>query len=292
MWLAGVVVDACFGAELTFKGYFVPLFLSFMCYVAATMILDISYLFERRIRWLSAMFMWLTAISFPVHEAGKPALAVFLLAVIVYKLFACRSGEGVHYGLYSVFTVIGCASLLFPHFLLLLPVFIVYGLVAMMPGVRGLLAMLLGLCVPCLLVTGIDYIFPGVVPDVLVCGGMDLLKHLSFEMPDVLQAVLLLLQFVVLLSFTVMFVKSSVPGKRYLRRRLVLLIYLNISLFLMSLLYNEEFVLFYMMSLPSVAVMMAYVFSMKVSKPMNWFFIAMNLLWLALFPLSLCLRHL
>lgn len=238
------------------------------------------------------MFMWLTAISFPVHEAGMPALAVLLLAVVVYKLFACRQGEGVHYGLYSVFTVIGCTTLIFPHFLLLLPVFIVYGLVAMMSGLRGFLAMLLGLCVPYLLVAGFDYIFPGILPEKLLVWPLDPLMHLSLEMPDVLQAVLLLLQLVVLIAFTVIFVKSTVPGKPYLRRRLVFLIYLNILLFLMSILYNEGFVLFYMMSLPSVAVMMAYIFSLKVSKPMNWFFIAMNLLWFALFPFSLCLKHL
>ena len=83
---------------------------------------------------------------------------------------------------------------------------------------------------------------------------------------------------------------SAVPGKPFLRRRLVFLIYLNVALLLLSLLYNDDSRLYYMMSLPTAAVMMGYIFTIKVSKPMNWFFVVVNILWFSLFPFGLCLK--
>lgn len=290
--VGGILVDLFMGTEMTFKGYFVPLLLSLLCYIVATVILDISYLFERRVRWLSAMFMWLTALSFPIHASAMEALAVLLLAVIVYKLFACKQGGDDCYGLYSVFSIVGCASLFFPQYLLLLPVFVVYALSAMMAGVRGLLAIMLGLFIPHLLVAGVDYLFPGVMPEIFMGSELEYLTSLSIKMPSLLQIVLLVLQLAVLIPFVFIFMNSTVPGKPYLRRRLVFLIYLNISLLLMSLFYSNDFSLFYMMSLPSLAVMMGYIFTLKVSKPMNWFFIVINILLFSLFPFALCLKHL
>ena len=76
LWVVRVVADAFLGAEMTFAGYFVPLLLSLLCYVAATVILDVSFLFERRVRWLSAMFMWLAAVSSSVSYFSYVILQV------------------------------------------------------------------------------------------------------------------------------------------------------------------------------------------------------------------------
>ncbi|MBO7301293.1 MAG: hypothetical protein J6U58_01125 [Bacteroidaceae bacterium] len=290
VWGLGVLLDAFMGTELTFKGYFVPLSVSLLCYIVAAVILDTSYLFERRVRWLSAMFMWLVAVSFYIHGTAMEAVAVLLLAVIVYKLFACKQGEDGCYGLFSVFSIVGCTSLVFPQVLLLLPVFALYGLSVIMSGIRGVLAALIGFFMPHLVVSGFNYLFPGVMPDILLGNELEYLASFSIGMPTLLQMVLFVLQLVMLILFTAIFMNSTIPGKRYLRRRLVFLIYLNISLLLMSLFYNADFSLFYMMSLPSVAVMMGYVFTLKVTKPMNWLFIILNFLWISLFPFALCLR--
>ena len=111
-------------------------------------------------------------------------------------------------------------------------------------------------------------------------------------MPVWYQGVLVLLQLLVLVPFVVIFMNSTVPGKPFLRRRLAFLIYLNVALLLLSLLYNDDFPSYYMMSLPTVAVMVGYIFTIKVSKPMNWFFIVVNILWFSLFPFGLCLKFL
>ena len=292
MWLIGVGTDACFGEDLTFNDYFLPLLFSLFCSIAATVILDVSHLFERRVRWLSATFMWLIAISFFTLNTGLETLAVLLLAIIVYKLFACRQGDGAYYDLYSVFTVIGCASFLFPQFLLLLPVFTIYGLKATMAGIRGFFAMILGCSIPYLLIWGARYLFPDMIPDFLSMNQLEFLGSLSFSLPTILQAFMIMLLLAILVPFIVIFMNSTIPGKPYLRRRFVFLIYLNISLLVMSLLYGNDFSLFHLMSLPSIAVMMGYIFTIRISKPMNWFFILINILWIALFPFSVCLKYL
>ena len=164
LWVVRVVADALLGAEMTLAGYFVPLLLSLLCYVAATVILDVSFLFERRVRWLSAMFMWLAAVSSFICGVGLEALAVLFLAIVVYRLFACKQGDEAAYSLFSVFVTVGLASLILPQFILLLPVFMVYALLSARGGVRGFLAILLGFSFPYLLVGGVDYLFPGIVP--------------------------------------------------------------------------------------------------------------------------------
>ncbi len=290
VWGLGVLVDACIGTELTFKGYFTPLLLSLFCYIAATAILDVSYLFERRVRWLSAMFMWLTAVSFSMHDTGTEALAVLLLAIIVYKLFKCKQGEEAYYGLYSVFSIVGCAYMIFPQFLLLLPIFAIYASIALMTGIRGIFAILLGFFTPYLIISGTNYIFPEIIPDFLSGNNIEQLLTLSITVPTMVQFVAMILHIAILIPFAVIFFNSPVPGKPYLRRRLTFLIYLNILLLTLTLFYNKDFSLFYTMSLPSIAVMMGYIFTIKISKPMNWFFIIINILWFSLFPFSLCLK--
>ena len=292
LWVVRVVADAFLGAEMTFAGYFVPLLLSLLCYVAATVILDVSFLFERRVRWLSAMFMWLAAVSSSVCGVGLEALAVLFLAIVVYRLFACKLGDEAFYGLFSVFVTVGCASLILPQFILLLPLFIVYSLLSTRGGIRGFLAISLGFSLPYLLIYGVDTLFPGVVPWKLMGEGLVCLRALSLRMPVWYQGVLVLLQLLVLVPFVVIFMNSAVPGKPFLRRRLTFLIYLNVALLLLSLLYNDNFPSYYMMSLPTVAVMVGYIFTIKVSKPMNWFFIVVNILWFSLFPFGLCLKFL
>ena len=292
MWLVGVGVDACIGEELTFKGYFLPLLFSLFCSIAATVILDVSHLFERRVRWLSAMFMWLTAISFSIHDTEYEALAVLLLAIIVYKLFKCKQGEDTYYGLYSVFAIVGCAYEIFPQFLLLLPVFAIYASVAMMTGFRGILAILLGFFTPYLIISGTDYIFPEIMPAFMLGNRFEQLLTFSIAIPNLVQTISMALHAAILIPFAVIFFNSPIPGKPYLRRRLTFLIYLNILLLILPLFYNNDFSLFYMMSLPSVAVMMGYIFTLKTSKPMNWFFIIINILWIALFPFSVCSKYL
>ena len=290
LWVVRVVADALLGAEMTLAGYFVPLLLSLLCYVAATVILDVSFLFERRVRWLSAMFMWLAAVSSFICGVGLEALAVLFLAIVVYRLFACKQGDEAAYSLFSVFITVGLASLILPQFILLLPVFMVYALLSARGGIRGFLAMLLGFSFPYLLVGGVDYLFPGIVPWKFMGEGIGYLHALSLRMPVWYQVVPILLQLLVLVPFTVIFMNSTVPGKPFLRRRLVFLIYLNVALLLLSLLYNDDSRLYYMMSLPTAAVMMGYIFTIKVSKPMNWFFVVVNILWFSLFPFGLCLK--
>ena len=95
-----------------------------------------------------------------------------------------------------------------------------------------------------------------------------------------------------ILPYVVIFSCSAVPGKPLLRKRLQFFAWMNLYLTALMFLYSQDFLLYYIWSLPSLAVMLAYVFSLNVTRFSRFYFIVVNVILLAIVPFCLWLNRL
>ena len=118
----------------------------------------------------------------------------------------------------------------------------------------------------------------------------DLPLVLSLALPTPERIAVLVMELMILLPFIVLFVSTRIPAKPILRRRILFVIVLDIYLMLLSWGYEDNFWIFYVWRLPALAVMVSYVFTAKQNKVMNIYFVFMNLVWISIAVLGLCLR--
>ena len=295
MWLAGMFLDApvndlyLFGLKI---GNVMSRCITFACFALAVAMMSSWYVFERRIRWFLPISFYLPSVSLFVHGCVGYSVSLLLFMLVVHRIFACRQGEGCRYGLFSAFVIFGLATMLFPQFIMLLPVFVGYIMMTSLAGKRDIFSILLGLVTPYWFLFGIDFIFSDVVeqsncfiaPFVYVMStvpGVASLTHVVFLGVSIL----------VLVPFVTLFANSASPGKPLLRKRMKFFAWMNLYLMALSLLYSEDFLIYYIWSLPAMAVMLTFVFSLKITLFSRYYFIIINLVWLAMLPFSLWLIH-
>lgn len=256
--------------------------ISLICTLFSAFLLNSLHISERRIHWLSTFYLWIAALSLFTHGNVVWAVSGLIFMVLLTMLFECQTAVRVESSILATFAFIGFAALLLPHFLLLLPLGIVYMFMANMMSLKRLLAALLGLATPFWIVNGTVYVYPGA--DVLLSAfnaGLD--KLIDFPVPELRpsRVMLTVLELSVLLPSAVVFVGSSVPGKPMLRRRLSFVMVVCAWLMLLSWFSGEDFGLYYVWRIPGIAILSSYLLTIKQTRFSNVYFVFLNVLWLA-----------
>ena len=261
---------------------------SLACCVLSAFMLNSLYLSEKRIHWLTALYAWIVSLSLFTHGNMVWAVSALLFMVLLTMLFMCQPASRIEGSLFAAFSVLGLASLLLPQFLLLLPLGVVYMLSVNIMSLKWFMAALLGFAAPFWLVYGTVYVYPAAEiilhPFNEAIGG---LLTLSVAEPRPIRLLLTLMELGIILPAIVLFVGSSVPGKPLLRRRLSFVMLTSVWLLILSWLYAGNFELFYMWRTPLIAIMASYLFTLKVTKVANIYFVFINILWLAVAAFSI-----
>lgn len=261
----------------------VPLF----CYIAVAVILGMLHLHERRISWFTSLYFFLSAASLFIHNDVVSAVSAVLFIALMAALMACQPGDDAEGTLFAAFALLGLLSFLLPQFLFLLPLFVAYLFIANIFGLRRLMAAVLGLILPFWLLFGITYVWPEVaeyIPAIDSISGC-LAFPIIIEFTP-LRLLLSVTEFGVMLPAMVIFATSSMPSKPFLRRRLLFMMVTNAYLLLLSLFSAPNFEMLYAWRMPGTAVMASYLFSLKVTRYSNIYFVMFFIFWLAIAVLS------
>lgn len=292
MWVAGWVFIGCQPANATVGGpdNLLSGLLALVCVVLSAIVIGTFSLFERRVRWLSALFLWLAALTFPASSSLSFSFSLLLLLSVISLLFHCQLSGMPEPLLFRVYLVAGTASLVSSQFLFLVPLLLVVQFAGSTFSIRKLLAALLGFAAPFWLLYGLFFVYPPLslltVP--FISNPWEAL-NISFSIPSLYAMLQMLAELFVAIPFAVMFLSSSVPGKPLLRRRLAVILFFYIYMLLLPLLAGE-YAMFQLLRLPCVAIMASYMFVFKVNRLFNIYFVFINLLWLAMVPLYIWLR--
>ena len=296
MWLVGVLFDrpvddaGVYGLQI---GNVVSRCITFACFALATAMLSSWYVFDRRICWFLSLVFFLPSVSLFVHGSVESSLSLLFLLLVQSRLFSCNQGEDNRYALFMAFLLFGLTTMFFPACIMLLLPFIYYIMMLSLVRVKELLSIVLGVLTPYWFLFGIDYIFPEImVPDKLQTASMAYVTSMTLQQPSLQNLLLVAVGLLVLVPFVLLFSKSATPGKPLLRKRLQYFAVLESYMLILSLLYSQDHLLYYIWSLPVIGIMLTYVFSLNITRFSKIYFIFMALVWLAMIPYSLCLTFL
>lgn len=257
----------------------VPLF----CYIAVAVILGMLHLHERRISWFTSLYFFLSAASLFIHNDVVSAVSAVLFIALMAALMACQPGDDAEGALFAAFSLLGLLSFLLPQFLFLLPLFVAYLLIANISGLKRFLAAMLGLILPFWFLFGITYAWPEVAESIpaidRVSGCLAFPAVIEFTP---LRLLLLVAELGVMLPAMMVFATSSVPSKPLLRRRLLFMLVANSYLLLLSIFSAPNFDMLYAWRVPGTAVFASYLFSLKVTRYSNIYFVLFFIFWLAI----------
>ena len=286
--LPGTPITICEGVEPGVASPFLSNAVSLVCTVLCAFLLSPLHFSERRVHWLTALFLWIASLSLFTHTNVLWSVSAPISVLLLRMLFVCRPEVRVEGLLFAAFATLGFASLLMPQFLLLLPLGITYMSMMNVMGVKRIMAAILGLVTPLWLVYGTVYVYqPADVLLIPLNAGIHSLMSVSFAEPLPIRLLLTFADLAVLLPAVVLFAGSPVPGKPILRRRLEFLMLACVWLMLLSWLYGNDFGLFYVWRLPAIAILASYILTLKVNKATNVYFVFINLLWLAVAAFSI-----
>lgn len=259
---------------------------------AVAFILSQQTFFERRIRWVGALFMWMVAVSTFANSDAMVALLLLLFMLSFAVLLLCQHVANVVPQLYTAFAVLGSSSLLEPQILLFVPLYVVFIFCANIFSLKGLLASLLGLLTPFWLLFGLVYVFPSLaVLSEPFMMGIEVSKQVRMLEFNPVHILLLSFVLAVLVPATAMFFGSASPAKPLLRRRLLFVIIAEYYILLLFCFVCGGSALLYMCLLPGLTVLLSYMLSTKATKVMNVYFILVNIFMVAVVTHSLWLKH-
>lgn len=295
LWLVGMlfgfpVNDVCvFGLQI---GNVVSRGITFACFAIAAAMLSSWYLFDRRIHWFLSLVFFLPSVSLFVHGCPEQAFSLLFSLLVQYRLFSCNQGEDNRYGMFTSFALFGLSTMLFPSCIMLLFPFVLYITMSSLVRVKELFSILLGLLTPYWFLFGFDYIFPGIALwDDFVTAPFAYIASPAMRLPSLYNVLLVAFELLVLVPFCLLFARSATPGKPFLRKRLNYFAILELYLIVVSLLYSHDFLLYYIWSLPIMGIMLAYIFSLGITRFSRIYFIVVGIALMAMIPLGLWLIH-
>lgn len=294
LWVIGYLLHVDAGSTIMstlgfdFVGDTFARLLSMLSFVGTALVLNHLYLFEQRVAYLPHLFLWLVSVQLFLQPDCLAAMALLLFMLSVAQLLSCCQESGQEKSVYAAFAILSFSSLFLLQFLYLLPLFFVYLLIAKIFMVRNFFAALLGVVTPFWLLFGVIFVFPS-LSSLLMPLKFGLLNMLApVDMAFSLQEWITLgTELLVWVVAAVVFFVSSFPAKPLLRRRMLFLLVVNIYLYILNFILPQDYSLLLAWRLPCTAVMAAYVFSMRVTRLSNIYFITLNILWLL--TASLCL---
>lgn len=261
---------------------------SLLSYVCVALLLTHIYLFERRLPFLMPLFMWLASVQFLLHADYLIALSLLFFLLAVAQLLSCSQNKGQERGIYAAFAILSFSSLFLFQFTYIIPLFFIYLWIADIFNLKNLFAAILGVVTPYWLLFGTLYVIPslGEILIPLKYGVLNMLSPATLDLSPH-EWITLAVEFIVWGVALFTFFASSLPAKQLLRRRLLFIFIVNIYLQIVSFVLPQDYMLLLAWRLPGLAIMSAYVFSMKVTRLSNIYFIAINTVWLAIAALCL-----
>ncbi len=256
--------------------------LALLLYVGVAFLLNSFVILENRTPWLAGLFLLFTSVLFPVQNI-LVSFSALLFIFSLFVLFSCRQGEDVRRRVYASFLLLAASMLLFPQFLYLLPLFLCYMAMSGALSVKAFLAALLGLITPFWMLYGAEFLFPffAVVTNRLEQDFMQMLAlRLVFEWRSDILLFLLSELFVMFPAVWFLFTSSN-PSKPAMRCMFTFFVLLNFYLWSLSWFRSADFMTFLVWRLPGLALMAAYIFTIKINKLSNICFVLINILWLA-----------
>lgn len=288
-WLAGYESIAnCQLAVFHIDSEWLRRLFSFSLYMVVALILNSFVIIEGRTPWLGGIMMWLTGLLFFLHDDLTLSLSLFMLVISVSLLFSCYQHEGVERHLFMAFMSLGTCFLILPQFIYMTPLFLLYPLMASTISFKGLMASLLGVFTPFWLYFGFMLAFSQ-----FDAAQQAFLLRWNFVCPmtfielSVYNMTLLLIEFSVMITAVVMFMRYSSPAKPLMRKMLLFFILMNLYLWGISMIKYQDFDLLTVWRLPGLAVMITYVFSFRITKPSNICFVLLNVMLVVLALLGL-----
>lgn len=287
LWITGYILsvgdDSTISAALglDFIGDTVSRVVSLLSYIGAALILNHISLFEYRVPYLPHIFLWLASVQMFLQTDCLVAFSLLLFLLAVVQLISCCQPHSQEKTIYGAFAILSFSSLFFLQFAYLLPLFFLYLWVGNVFSIKNLFAALLGVITPYWLLFGTLFVAPSLegllLP--LKSGVSNLLSSASFSFS--LQSwVTLATEILILFVAVSLFFISSLPAKPLLRRRMILVFILNAYLLLLSFFIPQDYIQFLAWRIPGDAIMAVYVFSTKITRLSNIYFITLNILWL------------
>lgn len=253
-----------------------------VCYFSSAFILNSIHLFERRVGWLFSLFMWLAIQALFVQHRYDVALSVLVLVSSFSILFSCQLAVDVERRFFMVFAFLGSSVFFMPALILLLPIYVVFAYISNILTVKRFLAMQLGLVTPFWLAFGLAYVYDpaGILFSCMksfFCG----LALFAF-LPESHVLLFMAAELLVLVPAIVLLFGPLSSGKPLLMRRILFFLLLNVYCLFLSFMVPSRCELFYACSIPGTAVLASYIFTSKITKLSNIYFIFVNLIWIIL----------
>lgn len=278
LWILGAVLG---DGECGTLSSLVVRSLSLAAYCGVALLLGGLYLFERRVHYLPAVFLWLTALFPFMQTAWLPALSLLLLVLAVARLFACGGECGHERTLFGAFALLSLAMFLCVQSAFLLPLFVAYMFISRATGARNFVAALLGVLAPFWLLGGVVWLFPSFEVIFLpLKASIEALDAFPASPTPTVFYALLAVEVLVWAVALYIYIALSYPAKQLLRRRLLFVLLLNLFMMLLSLVFAGDSLLFLVWRAPWVAVLASYAFSLKVTRLTNFYFVSLNAAWL------------
>lgn len=291
-WLPASAVPVQLPREFSFLGGTVSRLVAILLFAVSATVLSVQTFFDRRVRWVGALYMWMVAISLFGNGNSVLALVSLLFVLSLALLLYCQLGMNPVRLLFTSFMLLGFMAFVSPYALLLLPLYVSFSFFANIFSPRGLVASLLGLVTPFWLILGAEYVFSGSGELAgYIAGGFASALDVSSVNHSFSALLLLALALLLLLPAIVTFVGSASPAKPLLRRRLSFIMVADAYLLLLCCIMGDGAAIFYFLHLFCQAVLASYLFSGKETKSMNLFFIFVNIIMVAIATEALWLKH-
>ena len=276
------------GYTFVVPGKFFSVALPLASHVAIAAMLGTFNVHERRINWFASLYIFLASVSVFINHDITASFSSLLFVLVMWQLFNCHQGATASGSVFTSFALLGLSSFILPQFIILIPMLVVYILMMNIRGTKCMAAGILGLMLPFWFLFGITYVWPeasGIMPSVDEMVGMVDFPSLVRLTP--LSALVLVMELGIMIPAILLFVRSSVPSKPHLRRKLLFLMIVNAYLLVLSFFSNPDYWLMYAWRLPGLAVMASYIFSFRVTRLSNIYFILVFIIWFVIAVLGI-----
>lgn len=261
---------------------------SLLAYACVALVLGNLYLFERRVSFLPHIFLWLTAVLLFLQPDYLIALSLLFFVISVAQLFSCSRESEPHRGVCVAFAILSFSSLFLLQFAYLIPLFFFYLWLSNILVWRTFFAALIGFVTPLWLLFGVLFVFPS-LDGFLIPLRLGLLNAAApaTVVFSVQSWAILAMELLVMLVAVAQFFISSLPAKPLLRHRLLFVIVVNVFLLLLSFVQPQDYSLLLAWRLPGLAIMASYIFSGRITRLSNIYFILLNIMWLVIAAMCL-----
>ena len=262
--------------------------LSFVAYMAVAYITNSFVVIEGRVSWVGGVLMWLTALFAFLQKGLLLPLSLLALSVVLSVVISCFKRPGIQLWVYSAFALLSLLTLFVPCAAYLFVLFIVYMVLTEVISIRNILAATLGVLTPVWILFCLSLRFSSIetLLNVSMQNVADVAQLSLLQFTPQITA-LMIVEAIVMFPCAVSFARSASPAKPLMRKMLTFFITMGIFLWLLSFVKGDDFSLLFAWRLPSLSIMMAYLFTVKINRLTNIYFILVNILFIAVAVLEL-----